>query len=513
MRVPERSQFHLRAELPRWRGLFLLCLGLVSLAGAGSAAAASSTASNSSNPSNSSNSSEVATSETSGGGRLLTLDEALRLAESRNPDLIAARARLKQAETMGAKAWAGYLPQVNVGGNYTYNSTSAEMMMPLAFGLPLPSGGFDPTAIPPGTEYIPVVPVEFMTLEIQKQHMFQGNVQLSQNLFAPAIIPLIQNASRAVEASVLGLETTKREILFATAQLYYAAASMKEVAEVQERQLEVTRRHEEDAKLQVQQGTAPRVVHLRARIELASAEQELRRARLAYESSKSALAALISHEPEFEVERPASPQAPEGLDIEGENLPPMNELLSYVKQRPDVQAQQKNVEISEGSRHSVAARYLPNIGAFAQYSLANVKGFTGENGVFTAGIQLSWNILDGGLREAELREASARIAESKAQLSAAEIRAQDEIRRALLDLASARANRVRAEEQMGLAKENASLVRTGFEAGASSYLEVLDANAALTGAELALVSETLNADLAILALARAVGLFDPLEGN
>lgn len=445
--------------------------------------------------------------------RVLRLDEALALAQRQNPDLAAARARLDQSRTLGAKAWAGYLPQLSLSGNYTYNSSSAEMDMPVMFGLPLPEGGFDLSALPSDAEYIPVIPVEFATLEIQKEHMFQGNVQLSQNLFAPALIPLIQNARRAVEANELGFEATRREILFATAQLYYAAASLKEVAKVQERQLEVTAKHEEDARLQVEQGTAARVVHLRARIELASAEQELRKALLAYQSSKSALAALIGQDPDFEVERPANPQVPEELGVLDESLPQPEELLSFVAQRPDVQAQQKNIELSTGSRNAVAAGYLPNIGAFAQYSLANVKGFTGENGVFTAGVQLSWNIFDGGLREAELREAAAKIAESKAQLDAAELKARDEIRRALLDLATARSNRSQASEQMSLAEENASLVRTGFEAGAASYLEVLDANAALTGAELAFVAESLNADLAVLALARAAGLFEPLEAG
>lgn len=435
---------------------------------------------------------------------VLTLDQALRRAQDHNPDLQAARARLDQSKTLGAKAWAGYLPQVNASGSYTYNSASAEMIMPTQYGLPIPEGGLDPSMFPAGGGFIPVVPIDFVSLEIQKRHMFQGNLQVSQNLFAPALIPLIQNAGRALDAATLGLESTRRDILFATAQLYYAAASMREVAEVQKRQLEVTRRHEEDARLKVQQGTAARIVLLRAQIELATAEQDLRRAELSYASSKSALAALLDRDPDFEVQRPPAPQPPEEL--------PDNEadLVELSGTRIDLQAQRKNVEIAEGSRTAVLARYLPNLALFGQFNISNTSGFSGEYGTWMAGVQLSWNLFDGGLREAELRETAARIAESKANVTGAEARARDEARRALLDLATARSNRTRAQEQMRLAEENASLVRTAFEAGAASYLEVLDANAALTGAELAHVSESLNADLAVLSLARAAGLFDPL---
>lgn len=95
-------------------------------------------------------------------------------------------------------------------------------------------------------------------------------------------------------------------------------------------------------------------------------------------------------------------------------------------------------------------------------------------------------------------------------LTAAENKARDEVRRALLDLETARSNRLTAEEQLTLARENAALVKASFEAGAGTYLEVVDANAALTGAELSNLSETLNVDLAVLKLARAAGLFEPL---
>jgi outer membrane protein TolC len=129
------------------------------------------------------------------------------------------------------------------------------------------------------------------------------------------------------------------------------------------------------------------------------------------------------------------------------------------------------------------------------------------------GLGVSWNLFDGGLREAQLREAGGRIAEAKATHRAAEERVKDEVRRARLDLDSAEANQVKADEQVKLARESAQLVKNNFEAGVATYLEVTDANTSLSGAELSAVNEGLNVRLARLALVRAMGLFDPTRGD
>jgi outer membrane protein TolC len=138
-----------------------------------------------------------------------------------------------------------------------------------------------------------------------------------------------------------------------------------------------------------------------------------------------------------------------------------------------------------------------------------VGGFIGRNTNWFVTVGLQWVLWDGGLREAELRESSARIAEAKANAGAAENRVRDEVRRGLLDLASARANRLKAERQLELAREGQRLVDVSFKAGAATYLEVTDATTTLAAAETGFVGETLNASLAALRVLKAAGQFAP----
>ncbi len=148
-----------------------------------------------------------------------------------------------------------------------------------------------------------------------------------------------------------------------------------------------------------------------------------------------------------------------------------------------------------------------HLGLSAVYRWANVAGFTGKNTTWLVTVGLQWVLWDGGLREAQLRESSAKIAEAEANARSAENKARDEVRRAMLDLASARANRIKAEEQLRLAREGQRLVDVSFKAGLATYLEVTDANTALAVAETGFVGETLNASLAALRVLKSAGQF------
>ena len=444
-------------------------------------------------------------------GPVLTLEDALRTANEHNPDLTAARAKLTQARELAHKAWSGYLPQLSASGNYMYNSSEARILFPTGYyvrdmGQPI-GPPFDPTQEPSPdnpvgapTPYV-LYPSGLLDMEIQKQHQLSATFQLTQAVLVPTLWSQIRAAYLAGDIAELSVESARREILFAVIQLYYGAEGLREAVEVQERLLEVNRQHERDAELGVQAGTAPRMALLRAQIERIRSEQDVLRTRNAYESSVSALAALLDRAPDFQVTRPESPVALEDMtSLEDQAL----------AHRPDVLAARENLVLAEVGRHGVVMRYAPVLAVFARYNLSNAAGFTGDYGQFNAGATLSWTLWDGGLRESDLRDASTKIAESRANLRAAENKAKDEVRRALLDLQSAEANRIKAEEQVRMARENSQLARLSFEAGTATSLEAVDASAALRGAELTLISEQLNAQLALIRLAKVAGLFNPL---
>jgi outer membrane protein TolC len=398
---------------------------------------------------------------------VLTLDQALAEAESQNPDLRAARARLRQSEELGAEAWSAYLPNVTASGGYTRNAYAVSF--PAATGyvvrdLGVPQGG----ANLPGTETTEVaVPVGVQNIAIQKLNVWSAGARLSQPLIAPTTVVAIKSAYLSERSAALTTENTRREIIYAVAAAYINAASFAEAVNVQRELLEVRLLFERDAEARFAIGVVAKVALLRAQIDRTRAEEDLVRARNAYASAKSSLAALLARPVDFEVAPPPAQSEPpaDAMTSDGAQDPTLAIALA---RRPDVAVARVNLDLATSQRRGVQTQYLPSLALDANYSLGNVAGFSGHKDSWQVGVGLSWTLFDGGLREAHLRQAAARVSEADATRTASEERARDEIRRARLDLVSAEANRIKAIEQARLARENATLALTNFQAGAAT---------------------------------------------
>jgi len=324
--------------------------------------------------------------------------------------------------------------------------------------------------------------------------------QVSQALLVPALWPAIANAYTAEKVATLGTETARRELLFGVAQLYYGAAGLKTAIGVQERLFALAKDREKDADLRFRAGAALKLVLLRSQIDRSRAEQDLKRAQNAYASAKQGLATLLDRAPDFEVEQPASPSLPPD---------PASLQAQALEQRPDVATARAQEDLARGARLGTWFKYLPSVVGTATYRVSNVQGFTGTYDSWALGVGLGWTLFDGGAREAEARENDAKVAEAAAARHSLENKAKDELTRAFLDLDNARASKVKADEQLKLARESYGLAKVNLQAGAASDLDVQEAQAALTGAETAAVAEALNQDLSALRVLKAAGAFNP----
>jgi outer membrane protein, multidrug efflux system len=444
---------------------------------------------------------------------VLSLDQAMVEARAQNLDLRMAGERLAQAETLRAKAWSYYLPQLSVSGGYTWNSEDVVLDLPTSFAIrevvnpatgqpvnyPLGTTNQLPgvpvsAANPPGlaTPYL-LYPLSQEELELQRRRQQGVQAEVQQAIFAPQALQAVRTAGRARELGEARVEAATQDVLFAVAQLYYGAASLREVVAVQERTLETWRRHETDAEQLVAHGAAPRLALLKARTDRARAEEDLIRSQNSCDAARQALATLLDRDADFDVARPAAPAAVEGDPEAAAAL------------RPEVRAALAGRALAESQESEVTARYLPTVGLTGQWRWASVTGFTGRHEGWAVTLGARWSLFDGGKREAERAEAGHRVAEAEAAAAQARTRARDEVRRAQLDLDSARAARRKAEEQARLAAEALAHAQAAYAQGAATYLEVSDATTATETAELARVTEELSAQLAALRLARAAG--------
>ncbi|HEX9053117.1 MAG TPA: TolC family protein, partial [Anaeromyxobacter sp.] len=410
----------------------------------------------------------------------ITLDDALRIAGERSLDVQVLQARLRQADEISWKAWSGYLPKATVTGAW---QAQKEIIIPFPVDFTNPAAGT-----------VPIV--------AQPPSVLQGQLEVTQTLVSLAQLYGIRQASATERAATLTIGNARRALFFGVAGAYYAAASLKQRVGVFEQLLEIALRQEKDARVRYQAGTIAKVGLLRAEIDRAGAEQDLKRLRNAFESARLALATLLDRAPDFDVVDPPPPPLAES--------PNPDELVrAALDKRLDVQAARAQVDAAHAQRDVALSRYLPNVAGFYRLQRASVAGAFGGKENWVLGLGLQWTILDGGLRESDLREGNAKIAEADASARRAEASARQEVLQALLDLDSARANAAKAKEQRDLAAENMRLVDVSYRAGASTAVELADATAALRNAEIGATSETLNAQLAALRVLQAAGEFEP----
>jgi len=441
---------------------------------------------------------------------VLTLRQALEEGRSQNLDIQQVNARLDEARQITWKAWSGYLPQVNAAGSYTRNNVDIVFDLPSGYyirdvGVPQgppndPAQPLSP-ANPPGaaTPYV-LYPSGYERSFLQKVDQLAGQISVNQALVAPVLFPAIANAYTSVRIADYSAQQARRDVLFGIAQLYYGVAGLKQLVAVGERQVEITRAVERDARVRFEAGSSPKVALLRAEIDRASAEQDLRAQQANYLKAKLSLATALNRADDFEIEIPPPPRPPTG-DLERLAL----------ERRPEVKAAAEGVTLAEGLRTQGWMRYLPSLGAFFNYRYANATAFSGNTTAWNAGVGLNWTLLDGGLREAEIREAAARVREAEAAKAATDARTLESVGRLRLELDAAVANLAKAKERLELARENARLVEVSYRAGAATYLESTDSIQALRQAEIGQVAESLNVDLATVRLLNAVGAFEEVN--
>jgi outer membrane protein len=269
----------------------------------------------------------------------------------------------------------------------------------------------------------------------------------------------------------------RKQIGVATAQAYLAVINQRRQVEVDQRALDAAKVHLDYAQRRLAQGAGTRLNELRAAQEVAGDQARLENAGLAVRRAQEALGVLMA------ANGPVDASAEPAFDI-----PPAAALAdeaSWMATRTDVRLSTATERAFERVWHDSFKDYFPTaIAAFDPQVLTPSGAFTASRGWrFT--VSLSQPIFDGGQRRglAKFREGTAKV--SQFALTSLQIQARSDARLAQETVQSterALASQRLAAEQ---ADEVLGITNTAFEAGATTNLEVIDAQRSARDAEAA----------------------------
>ncbi len=440
------------------------------------------------------------------GERVLTLDEALRITRQRSRDLFAARARKEQADTGVEQAWSSLLPTVSAQGKYTHNYKQVELNT-ASFNTPvLNLADAIRTSTPSAAEAAAVANFQSEILRltpppavIQQREQLDGLVQATIPLIVPSGYYGLSAARLSSEAAAATYDSTDATVLLQVAQSFYGLAGAQELLTARKNAVGVARETTNVAQNRLETGTANKVELQRAQVALLRAQQAEVEANDVRAQSQRGLATLLDLREPFRVDPEKGPK---------EISTPAEELArDALRLRAEVIALERNIAAVDAQAKAAGWRWSPTLSGFGNYRVFNYAGFSGDHYSWALGLQLDWLIYDGGARDSQRHLAAAQRRENEARLSLLRDTVTDDIANAQQSVQTKRSALNTALQAVDLSRQTLELVRSQYEVGTATQLELLTAQDSLVTADVAVAQARFDLALAALSLQRSAGVF------
>ena len=332
----------------------------------------------------------------------------------------------------------------------------------------------------------PVVDASFSTITIGPVTSFDGQnivpriqtatgAALNVPIFTPVGWAERNQAADQVTVSERARADAQRAIAMATAEAYLTVIAGRRIAELNERARDTARAHYDYANQRFQGGIGSRLNAVRAQEDLSEAEARAEEARLVVRRAQEALGVLIA------ANGPVDATAEPAFDLPPEGVPD----ATLVRGRQDVQLvaarEAAAVRVSEDSWKE----RLPSASAVVAPQLLAPAGLFADARSFRAAFQVSIPIFDSGQRQGRARERQALLEIVRADREHIERQAGSEIRAAREAIRSTERARNFAQQAAQQANEVQQITDVAFREGATTNIEVIDAQRRARDAETA----------------------------
>jgi len=370
----------------------------------------------------------------------VTLDEAVQRALKNNPTIAEVSQGVLRAEALLQQARAATLPNVNA----TFSNVVVDT-----------ERGFNGAITQP-----------------RSQSAFSAN--LAVPVLAASRWAARNQARDQIEIANLSTADVRTNIAVATAQAYLAIIAQKRQVEVSIRARETSLAHLDYARRRLAAGAGTRLNELRAGQENATNEALLENAQLGVRRAQEALGVLVvangpvdaAGEPTFDV-----PLV--GLDAEP----------AWMLARPDVRLFTASERAADRVWRDSFKDFFPTgIASFDPQALTPAGAFNSARS-WRFVISFSQPVFDGGQRRGQKRFREAALNASRFALQGLQIQARSEVRLAQETVLSSERALASWRSAAQQANDVLTIVNVAFEAGATTNLEVIDAQRQARDAE------------------------------
>lgn len=393
----------------------------------------------------------------------ISLSEAVRRSLARHPTAVVAAQEIKRADALLAEARAGSMPSL------TLNASLLRL---------------DADRIFPGR-----------ATPIAAKNQQAANLLLNVPLLAPQRWVQWSQASANLDTAKATAAEVRRTLAVAVARAYLAIIAQKRQVDILGRAVATDRSHYDFTHTRFAGGVGTRVDEVRAAQQLAADQTQLASSFTALARAREALGVLLAEENPVDT-------------LDDLRLPEANpKLEDAATRRPDVRAAKQRAIVAEKIRRESWTDFAPTLSGQLQPFFQHPATLTQPETGWQAMLVLSFPLVEGGLRRGQMRERDALLAEARAHYDALLRQTRSDLRVATEAIRRADEAMRSAQAAAELAHQGLDLANLAYQAGATTNIEVIDAERRARDADSAAVIAEDNARQARLDLLIAAGQF------
>jgi outer membrane protein TolC len=320
----------------------------------------------------------------------LTLEQAINLALKQNHSVHLRSLSVDQMQSKKDEARSNYLPQLKASGSVLH-ITELE-------GVAIPAGAFGnfPSTGP--------VPAKSLVIDQGGLTGYIGGVGLDQPLTQ---LFRIHQANVAAKQDLLiaktQLDQTQDAIALQVRQLYYNILINQQKLKASQDQLAAAQIKDEESKSDVARGSALEIAALQSKATILQAQQENLTLRLQGNDLRRQLADVLG----LPVNTPIDLDP--GAAAIALDIPTRADATRIAfEQNQDLRAARQTLVKAQAGLAAAKDAYIPDVTALSRYSYQSGVPFLVHN-FGTFGFVLSYDLFDGGRREAKIREARSEV--------------------------------------------------------------------------------------------------------
>ncbi|MEE3264276.1 MAG: TolC family protein [Candidatus Latescibacterota bacterium] len=409
----------------------------------------------------------------------LTLGQCIEIALAQNTDVRLAEEGLTRSHADAKSAYARRLPSISAGLlSYSRSRTGPSVRIQ-----------DNPAGIDPVTGERIFVEEETRIPAVDRDN-YSLSANLNHTIFDAGEGRHSHNAARAsVDGASFDFEARRAQVVFSVKQAYFSLLKASELTQVQQESLELSQRRLEEAKARLEVGAGTRVDMLRLQVAAENTRADL----INLQQQERLAIAQLNYLMGLDVLVPLTVVPLSEGELRVASPPALGPLVEQVQARnPDLQRLQASVRAAQSSVKSSQSAYAPRVSGNLSYSRSNevfdrVYGNLSQEYRLNAGLSLSYNVFDGGIRSAGVRRSKSSLNTARLTLEARERDIALNVETTWLELDRLRRILDLAEGTVELATEDLHLAEERYRVGKGTVLEALDAQVGFTEARSSMV--------------------------